>query len=51
MSDYQTLIVEQKDAVVLVRLNRPEALNALNQQLLTELGAVLDQAEADDGIR
>ena len=48
---YNTLIVEHHDAVVLIRLNRPEALNALNSELLTELGAALEAAEADDGIR
>ena len=48
---YKTLIVEQHDAVTLIRLNRPEALNALNSELLTELEAALDVAEADDGVR
>ena len=31
---YQTLIVETDQAVTLIRLNRPEALNALNGQLM-----------------
>ena len=49
---YETLIVETPSAgVTLVRLNRPEALNALNSQLLGELAAVLDAAEADDSVR
>ena len=48
---YQTLIVEAHEAVTLVRLNRPEALNALNGQLMDELTAALDAAEADDGVR
>jgi enoyl-CoA hydratase len=48
---YETLIVEQHDAVTLIRLNRPEALNALNSALLGELGQVLDAAAADDGVR
>ncbi len=51
MIAYETLIVEQHDAVTLIRLNRPEALNALNSALLLELGSVLDTAEADDGVR
>ena len=34
---YQTLIVEDHEAVSLIRLNRPEALNALNGQLMDEL--------------
>ena len=49
---YETLIVETPSAgVTLIRLNRPEALNALNSQLLGELSAALDAAEADDSVR
>ncbi|MFC3080635.1 enoyl-CoA hydratase [Phenylobacterium terrae] len=48
---YATLIVETSDAVTLVRLNRPEALNALNGTLMDELTAVLDAAEADESVR
>ncbi|WP_334160639.1 enoyl-CoA hydratase [Phenylobacterium sp.] len=48
---YETLIVETKDGVSLVRLNRPEALNALNSTLLGELARALDAAEADDAVR
>ena len=48
---YETLIVETKDGVTLIRLNRPDALNALNSQLLTDLSAALDVAEADDGVK
>jgi enoyl-CoA hydratase len=49
---YETLIVEIPSAgVTLIRLNRPEALNALNSQLLGELSAALDAAEADEGVK
>jgi enoyl-CoA hydratase/carnithine racemase len=49
---YHTLIVEAPEpGVCLIRLNRPEALNALNSQLLEELGQALDAATADDGVR
>ncbi len=49
---YETLIVETPSAgVTLIRLNRPEALNALNSQLLGELGAALDVAEADEAVK
>src|SRR5205085_7004520 len=52
MSSYETLIVESPSAgVTLIRLNRPEALNALNSQLLGELSAALDAAEADESVR
>src|ERR1044071_9435332 len=49
---YQTLIVETpSEGVTLIRLNRPEALNALNSQLLGELCDALDAAEADEAVR
>lgn len=49
---YETLIVETpQPGVTLVRLNRPDALNALNSTLLGELSAVLDTAEADEAVR
>jgi enoyl-CoA hydratase len=47
----QTLIVERHAAVTLIRLNRPEALNALNGQLMDELTATLDETEADPAVR
>jgi enoyl-CoA hydratase/carnithine racemase len=48
---YETLLVETADAVTLIRLNRPKALNALNNELMNELTAALDVAEADPGVR
>jgi enoyl-CoA hydratase len=47
---YQTIIVETKDRVGIVTLNRPEALNALNATLIGEMGAALTAFEADEGI-
>ncbi|MBV9510082.1 MAG: enoyl-CoA hydratase [Caulobacteraceae bacterium] len=47
---FNTLLVETNDGVTLIRLNRPEALNALNSQLLDELAQALDAAEADAGV-
>ena len=47
---YETLIVETHESVRLIRLNRPQALNALNAQLMGELSAALDEAEHDAGI-
>ena len=48
---YETLIVEQHDAVTLVRLNRPQALNALNSQTLADLIAAFAAYDADPGQR
>ena len=48
---YETLLVEQTDAVALIRLNRPKALNALNSELLGELAVALAAIAADDSVR
>ena len=50
MADYQTLIVETRGRVGLITLHRPEALNALNRQLTSELTAALRAFDADDSI-
>ncbi|MFN3526067.1 MAG: enoyl-CoA hydratase [Paracoccus sp. (in: a-proteobacteria)] len=48
---YETIIVEIEDEVALIRLNRPEALNALNATLLDELSAALTEADRNDKVR
>ncbi|AJP72887.1 enoyl-CoA hydratase [Sphingomonas hengshuiensis] len=45
---YETLLVEQRGAVTLITLNRPQALNALNSQVLAELIAALEAYDADE---
>ena len=47
---YETIIAETKGRVGLIRLNRPNALNALNAQIIKDISAALDIYEADDGI-
>ena len=47
---YETILVETKGNVGLITLNRPDALNALNSELMVELGAALDRFESDDGV-
>ena len=44
------VLVETRGRVGLLTLNRPKALNALNDQLMDELGAALLAFDADDGI-
>lgn len=51
MSDYETILVEQRGAVTLITLNRPKALNALNSHVLDELIDAFAAFEADDGQR
>ncbi len=48
---YQNILVEQRDAVTLITLNRPEALNALNSTVLAELIEAFAAFEADDSQR
>jgi enoyl-CoA hydratase len=47
---YQNIIVETLDKVGLVRLNRPEVMNALNSALIGELDLALETFERDRGI-
>ena len=47
---YEFIIVERRDAVGLITLNRPDALNALCTPLIRELGRALDDLESDDAI-
>lgn len=46
---YETILVEQRDRVTLITLNRPKALNALNSQVLADLTAALKAFDADEG--
>jgi len=48
---YKTIIVEAEDHVSLIRLNRPDAMNALSGELLTELVHALEEAQANEKIR
>ncbi len=46
---YKFITLEQKERVALLTLNRPKQLNALNPELMQELGAALQAADADAG--
>ncbi|RYG91488.1 enoyl-CoA hydratase [Loktanella sp. IMCC34160] len=48
---YETIIVEVQDYISTITLNRPDALNALNSQLLTELCDALEEADRSDKVR
>jgi enoyl-CoA hydratase len=47
---HQNIVVEKRDKVGLIRLNRPHALNALNAALMQELARAIDEFEIDDAI-
>jgi len=47
---WQTILLEQRNGVGVITLNRPQALNALNNQLIAEVNQALDQLEKDPQI-
>ncbi|MDR1043205.1 MAG: enoyl-CoA hydratase/isomerase family protein [Clostridiales Family XIII bacterium] len=48
---YETLVCEVNDGVALVKVNRPEALNALNTVVLDELKDAFETADSDDAVK
>ncbi|HEX75226.1 MAG TPA: enoyl-CoA hydratase/isomerase family protein [Dehalococcoidia bacterium] len=49
--DYQTVTVERKDHIGNLTLNRPQALNVLNLQMLKDINSALLELEADSDVR
>ena len=50
-NSYETILVERRDRIAVVTINRPEKRNALNIQTRAEGAAVLDELRADDSVR
>jgi len=48
---YKTILVERKNQIAILTLNRPEKLNAINLELKNELYQALSELEADDDVR
>jgi enoyl-CoA hydratase len=51
MPDYETILVEKRDRVAILTINRPDKLNALNSKVHTEGVAALDELRRDDSVR
>lgn len=49
-SGYETILFEASDGIAIITLNRPEVLNAINQQMVEELLDALDRAESDPDV-
>jgi enoyl-CoA hydratase len=50
MTDYDTILVTREGSVALITLNRPEALNALNQSVMTELTGACTSLDRDQDV-
>jgi enoyl-CoA hydratase len=48
--EYSDLLIEQHDKVAVIRLNRPKAMNALNDNMMNELGDALTRFDADPAV-
>jgi len=48
---YKTLIYEKKDNIGILTINRPDKLNAISNELTSELSKLLDDIEKDEGLR
>ncbi|MGI8469329.1 MAG: enoyl-CoA hydratase/isomerase family protein [Pyrinomonadaceae bacterium] len=51
MSNYETILVEKREAVAILTINRPDKLNALSSKVHAEGVAALDELRTDDAIR
>jgi len=51
MTKFETLLLEKEEGVALVKLNRPERLNALNLKMVDELNLVLDKLRLDGEVK
>ena len=48
---YETIIIDSSESICTITLNRPDALNALNSQLIKELVHALSKADIDNSVR
>jgi enoyl-CoA hydratase len=48
---FETLLIERDGAVVVVTINRPKVLNALNSQTISELGRAMHDLRLDEAVR
>ncbi len=48
---YKHLLIDREDNVGIVTINRPDKYNALNDEVVAELSAAMDELAADDGVR
>ena len=48
---YETLLVSREDAVAVIKINRPKALNAINPDVVREMNQALTELEEDPSVK
>jgi enoyl-CoA hydratase len=48
---YQSLLLDKENDVLIITVNRPDKLNAINEQVMTEIGMAVKQLNADDTVK
>ncbi|MEM6890715.1 MAG: enoyl-CoA hydratase-related protein, partial [Pseudomonadota bacterium] len=48
---FETIIFEMEEHVATIRMNRPDALNAINQAMIGELADAIEEADANEKVR
>ena len=49
--DYENIIFEKEENIAIITFNRPEAMNALNNQTRAEFRAAIDDVSSDDEVK
>ncbi len=50
MAEFSCILLDVEDGIATITINRPDALNALNEQTLLDINAAIDAIEADDSV-
>ena len=51
LKEYETISLEEENSVAILKLNRPEKLNAFNMQMLEDMLDAIDLTNSDDNIK
>lgn len=51
MKEYSTLLTSLEEGILTITINRPDKMNALNKEVITDLGLVMDEVTNNDAIK
>ena len=49
--EYKTVMLDRKDGIAVLTLNRPDVLNSVNMEMRSEILGILESLEKDPGVR